>query len=87
MVLSDFRQRAAKQLEDLGGTATAAQRYDEAICLYTIALSLKPHPSEGILIKRSKVYLTVESWEQARDDAHQVHYFVADRSILLTHQR
>ena len=42
MVLSNFRQRAAEKLEDLGDTAAAAQRYDEAISFYTTALSLKP---------------------------------------------
>ena len=85
MFLSDFRQRAAKKPEDLGDTAAAAQRYDEAISLYTTALSLKPRFPQDILVKRSKMYLTVGSWEQARDDANQVHHFVSGRSIPLTH--
>ena len=84
-VLSDFRQRAAEKLEDLGDTVAAAQRYDEAISLYTTALSLKPCSPQGILIKRSKTYITVGLWKQALDDANQVHRFVAGRSILLTH--
>ena len=85
-ILSDFRQRAAKQLEDLGDTA-AAQRYDEAISLYTTALSLKPHSPQDILAKRSKMYMTVGSWEQALADANQVHHFVTGRSIPLTYHR
>ena len=75
-VLSDFRQRAAEKPEDLGDTAATAQRYDEAISLYTTALSLKPRSPQGILVKRSKVYMTVGSWEQALDDANQVHHLL-----------
>ena len=78
-VLSDFRQRAAEKLEDLGDTAAAAQRYDEATSLYTIALSLKPCSPQGILVKRSKMYMAVRSWDQALDDANQVHHFVICR--------
>ena len=85
MVLSDFRLRAAKKLEDLGDTAATAQRYDEVISLYTTALSLKPRSPQGILVKRSKMYMTVGSWEHALDDANQVHHFVTGRSIPLTH--
>ena len=84
-VLSDFSQRAAEKPEDLGDTAAAAQRYDEAISLYTTALSLKPRSPQGILVKRSKMYMTIGSWEQALDDASQVHRFVTGRSIPLTH--
>ena len=86
-VLSDFRQRAAEKLEDLGDIAATAQRYDEAISLYTTALSLKPRSPQGILVKRSKMYMTVGSWEQALDDANQVHHFVTGGSIPLTHHR
>ena len=85
MALLDFRQHAAEKPEDLGDTAAAAQRYDKAISLYTIALSLKPRSPQGTLVKRSKVYMAVGSWEQALDDANQVHHFVTDRSIPLTH--
>ena len=84
MVLSDFKQHAAEKPEELGDAA-AAQRYNEAISLYTTALSLKPRFPQGILVKRSKMYMAVGSWEQALDDANQVHHFVTGRSILLTH--
>ena len=87
MVLSDFRQRAAEKLEDLGDTAAAVQQYDKAISLYTIALSLKPRSPQGILVKRSKMYMTAGSWEQALDDANQVCHFATGRSILLTHHQ
>ena len=86
-VLSDFRQRAGEKPEDLGDDAAAAQRYDEAISLYTTALSLKPRSPQGILVKRSKMYMTVGSWERALDDANQVHHFVTGRSIPLMHFR
>ena len=85
MVLSDFSQRAAEQLEVLGNTAAVAQRYDEAISLYTTALSLKPRSPQGILVKRSKMYVSVESWKRALDDADQVSHFVTGRSNPLTH--
>ena len=84
-VLSDFRQRAAEKPEDLGDAAAAAQRYDEAISLYTTALSLKPRSTQGILAKRSKMYMSIGSWEQALDDANQVCHFAIGRSIQLTH--
>ena len=84
-VLSDFRQRAGEKPEDLGDTAAAAQRYDEAISLYTTALSLKPRSPQAILVKRSKMYMAVGSWERALEDANQVHHFVTGRSISLTH--
>ena len=85
MVLSDFRQRTPEKPEDLGDAAAAAQRCDEAISLYTTALSLKPHFPQGILVKRSKMYMTLGSWEQALDDANQVHHIVTGRPIPLTH--
>ena len=84
-VLSDLGQRAAEKPEGLGDAAATAQRYDEALSLYTTALSFKPRSPQGILVKRSKMYMTVGSWEQALDDANQVHHFVTGRSIPLTH--
>ena len=84
MVLSDFRQHATEKPEDLVDTAAAAQRYDETISLYTTVLSLKPRSPQGILVKRSMMYMTAGSWEQALGDANQVHHFVISRSIPLT---
>ena len=84
-VLSDFRQHTAGKPEDVGDTAAAAQRYEDAISLYTTALSLKPCSPQGILVKRSKIYMAIGSWEQALDDANQVHHFVTGRSIPLIH--
>ena len=73
--LSDFRQRSFKKLEHLGDTAVDAQRYDEAISRYSIALSLDSPSPLGILIKRSKARVATGSWKQALDDANQVHRF------------
>ena len=84
-VLSDFGQRAAEKPEDLGDAAAAAQRYDEAISLYTTALTLKPRSPQSILVKRSMMYMAVGSWEQAVDNANQVHHFVTGRLIPMTH--
>ena len=74
-LLLDFRQRSCKKLEHLGDTAADAQRYDEAISCYSIALSLDSPSPPGILIKRSKARVATGSWEQALDDANQVHRF------------
>jgi tetratricopeptide (TPR) repeat protein len=73
--MSDFRQRSLKKLEHLGDTAVDGQRYDEAISLYSTALSLDPPSSQGVLIKRSKALVATGSWKQAIDDANQVHNF------------
>ena len=83
MVPSDFMQHAAEKPEDLGDAAAATQRYDEAISLYMAALSLNPRSPQGILVKRSEMYVTVGSWEQALNDVNQVHHFVIGRSIPL----
>ena len=51
------------------------QRYDEAISLYSAALSLDTPSLEGIRIKRSKAHMATKSWKQALDEANQVHHF------------
>ena len=72
-LLLGFRQRSSAKLEHLGDAATDAQRYDKAVSHYSFALSLDS-PS-GVLIKRSKAYLGIGSWERALDDANQVRSF------------
>ena len=72
--LPDFRQRVADQPEHWGDTAANAKQYDEAISLYTTALSHDPPSPQDILIKRSKVYMALGSWQQAADDANQVRH-------------
>lgn len=69
---SDFRQRSANRLEHLADAATDAQRYDEAISHYTIALSLDPPSTQGILTKRTKAFVAIGSWKLALDDVNQV---------------
>ena len=83
-ILPDFRKRASKKPEHLGDTAANAQRYDEAVSLYTAALSFHPRSPQGLLIKRSKAYTALGSWKQALDDANQVHLFIPGRPISLT---
>ena len=52
-----------------------AQRHNEAISHYTIALSLNPLSPQGILIKRGKAVVATGSWKQALDDADRVYHF------------
>ncbi|KAF8547208.1 hypothetical protein OG21DRAFT_1501672 [Imleria badia] len=68
----DFKQRCAESSERLGDAAADAQRYDDAIALYSAALSLDLAVPQVILIKRSKVYIAKERWEDALDDTNQV---------------
>ena len=72
---SEFRRRSFNKLEHLGDTAVDARRYDEAISLYSTALSLNPRLPQSILIKRSKARVATGSWKQAIDDANQVRHF------------
>ena len=55
----------------LGDAAADAQRHDEAISHYTIALSLNFGSQQDILLKRSKAYLAYGSLKHALDDANQ----------------
>ena len=52
-----------------------AQQYDNAITRYSAALSVDPAVPQDVLIKRSKVYMTMGLWEDALDDANQVRHF------------
>ena len=60
------------KLEHLGDTAATAQRLDEAIFVYSSALSLEPAASSGLLVKRSKAYAAKSLWEKALNDANEV---------------
>ncbi|KAF8553582.1 hypothetical protein OG21DRAFT_1604034 [Imleria badia] len=68
----DFTQRCAKRLEQLGDIAADAQRHDEAIAQYSIALSLDPVIQQDVFMKRSNVYMAKELWEDVIDDANHV---------------
>ena len=70
--LVDFRQRLSMKLEYLGDTAATVQRLDEAISVYSSALSLGPAAPSGLLVKRSKAYITKRFWEKALNDANEV---------------
>ena len=72
---SDSRQRLFTKLEHLGDTATTTQRLDEAISVYSSALSLEPAAPSGLLVKRSKAYVATSSWGKALNDANEVHAF------------
>ena len=74
-LLLGFRQRSSVKLEHLGDAATDAQRHDEAVSHYSTALSLDPSSPQSVLIKRSKTYLEIGSWELALDNANQVRSF------------
>ena len=69
---SDSRQRLSTKLEHLGDIAAAAQRLDEAISVYSSALSLEPAAPSGLLVKRSKVYVAKGLWGKALNDANEV---------------
>ncbi|KAF8557067.1 TPR-like protein [Imleria badia] len=68
----DFTQRCAEKLERLGDVAADAHQHDEAITQYSIALSLNPVIPQGVLMKRSKVYIAKGSWEDALEDANKI---------------
>ncbi|KAF8549946.1 hypothetical protein OG21DRAFT_523577 [Imleria badia] len=67
----DFQQRCAESSEHLGDAAADAERHDDAIAQYSAALSLDPATPQGVLIKRSKVYMAKGLWENALDDTSQ----------------
>ena len=66
-----FRQRCAEQLEYLGDEAANSQQHDAAVLRYSAALSLDLLVPQ-VFIKRSKVYLANELWQDALHDANQV---------------
>lgn len=68
----DFQSRCCKKLEVLADNAMNAERYEEAISLYTLALSLNPVVRQDLLVKRSKACAGKGMWEDALDDANEV---------------
>ena len=79
-----FRQRCAEKLEQCGDVAAGAQRHDDAIIQYSVALSLDL-PIPYVFIKRSKVYMAKGLWEEALHDANQVRpcYFECKGPVLI----
>ena len=69
---SDFRERCVLKLVGLSNTAMDSQNYDEAIKLYSDALTLDSTNQCDILLKRSKVRAVMGSWEEALVDAEKV---------------
>ena len=75
--LIDFQQRCSGKLVRYGDSASDAQHHVEAIIQYSTALLLDPVVPQAVLAKRSKVYATMGSWENALSDANQVrHYYL-----------
>ena len=71
-----------EKLEQLGDAAADAQQPDDAILLYSGALSLNlPFPQ--ILVKRSKLYLAKGLWEDALHDANQARHPYFGWAILI----
>ncbi|KAF8142122.1 hypothetical protein EV363DRAFT_1150633 [Boletus edulis] len=63
---------AKGKLEDLGDLAWSTLKHEEAISWYSAALSLNPVVPQDLFMKRSKVYMAMDLWENALDDANQV---------------
>ena len=80
---SDFKQRCTEKLEHLGDIAAEAQQHCDAITQYSTALSLNPVIPQDVLMKRSKVYMTKGSWEDAIEDTNQVRHFCAVQACLV----
>ena len=82
LFILDFIRRCGEKLGGLGDAAAEAQRHDDAITHYSVALSLNPAVRQDILIKRSKVYVTKGLWEEALDDTNEVRDSVFWKSDL-----
>lgn len=57
-----------------------AQRHDDAITQYSVALPLNHAIPQDIFMKRSKVYVAKRLWEGALDDVNQVCHFCVVRA-------
>ncbi|KAF8553154.1 hypothetical protein OG21DRAFT_1485613 [Imleria badia] len=69
---TDFKQRCAQKLVNLGDVAADAHQFDEAITQYSASLSLNPAIPKDVFLKRSKVYMAKGSWEDATEDTNRV---------------
>ena len=88
----EFKLRCGRKLADLGDLAMRTRQHDEAISQYSAAVSLNPVNLPSLLIKRSKARANMGLWEDALNDANQVHYpcpvlacFFVDRGSLVHH--
>lgn len=79
----DFKRRCSGKLEGLGNTAMGAERHDDAISLYSAALSLDPPTPQGLFIKRSKAYIASGLWKDALNDANKVRVLVSRGLVLV----
>ena len=71
------------KLVKLGDNAMDSKDYDEAVKLYSDALTLDSTNQCGILLKRSKVRAVMGSWDQALVDADKVQIvFLVNQSGL-----
>ena len=52
-----------------------AQQLEEAVSVYSYALSLEPAGSSDLLIKRSEAYIAMTLWKDALNDADKVCLF------------
>ncbi|KAG9313282.1 hypothetical protein JVU11DRAFT_5586 [Chiua virens] len=65
----EFSKKCVALCEHFGRLAFESTQYEEAIAQYTTALSLDPSDPAPLLIKRSRVHIVVESWDDALCDA------------------
>ena len=79
----NLKRHCSGKLEGLGDTAMSAERHDDAISQYSVALSLNPAVPQGLFIKRSKAYVARGLWQDALNDANKVCPFVSRRLVLV----
>lgn len=81
---SEFKHQCHKKLEALRNTAMNARQYDEAVSLYSAALSFKHAPRVSPFISWSEARSARAMWKDALDDANEVWYFVIHQCVILT---
>ena len=70
--MSDFTNRCASTLEVYGDEALKVEKYDEALAVYSTALSLPPSMSRTLLMKWVRLILAHGSANEALDAAAKV---------------